>query len=96
MTHDTNSNITPITTHQDNLNAKKAQSDDNDTSIAQAAECALDTLNHKLQLIRELAVQAADASISDIERHALQSEVNLLITEINQTKEVASINSKTD
>ncbi len=96
MTHDTNSNITSITTHQDKQNAIKAQTDGNDTSIALAAECALDTLNYKLQLIRELVVQAADASISDIKRHALQSEVNQLITEINQTKEVASINPKTD
>jgi flagellin-like hook-associated protein FlgL len=93
MTLDNNSNITPITAHQ---NADTAPSDIGDTSIAQAAKCALDILNYKLQLIRELAVQAANANISDMERRIMQSEVNKLIVEIRQTTEIASMHSETD
>ncbi len=93
MTHENNSNITSITTHQ---KVDIAPSDVSDTSIAQAAECALDTLNHKLQVIRELAVQATNATISDIERQALQSEVNKLVAEIKQTTDVANSNANTD
>ena len=87
MNQDNNSNITSIAKYQ---NVDIAQRDANDTSIAQAAQCALDTLNHKLQLIRE---QAANATTSDTERHAQQSEMNQLIAEIRQATEVANIYS---
>ncbi len=87
MNHDNNSNITSIATYQ---NVDIAQRDANDTSIAQAAECALNTLNHKLQLIRE---QAANATTSDTERHALQLQMNQLIADIRQATEIANIYS---
>ncbi len=93
MTHFDNTNITPITKQ---ANIDKTQSDDADTSAIQAAERNLDSIHNKLQLIRELVVQATDTTKSDTERHALQTEVKQLIAEISQTEERTNINTETD
>ena len=86
-------NTASITAQQ---NVDKTQGDRGDISIAQAADGALDIMHDNLQRIRDLAVQAANATISDAERQALQSEVNQLIAEINQTSGRANSNAAND
>ena len=53
-------------------------------SLAQTAEGALASTSSNLQRIRELAVQAANASNSASDRAALQSEASQLIAEIQR------------
>ena len=59
-------------------------------SLSQTAEGALQEISNNLQRIRELAVQAANATNSDGDRAALQAEVDQRIAEItrvgNQTQ----------
>ncbi len=59
-------------------------------SLAQTAEGALGEVTNNLQRIRELAVQAANASNSATDRAALQTEAAQLLSEVdrvsNQTK----------
>jgi len=86
-------NTASITAQQ---NVDKTQGDRGDISIAQAADGALDIMHDNLQRIRDLAVQATNATISDAERQALQSEVNQLIAEINQTSGRANSNAAND
>jgi len=86
-------NTTSINAQQ---NVDKTQGDRGDISIAQAAEGGLEIMHDNLQRIRELAIQAANATISDAERKALQSEVNQLIAEINQTSGRANSNAAND
>ncbi len=65
-------------------------------SLAQTAESALGELTNNLQRIRELVVQAANDTISDAERQALQFEVSQLIAEINQTADRTNSNAAND
>src|SRR5690606_21301035 len=53
-------------------------------SLAQVAEGALQEVANNLQRIRELAVQARNASNSDSDRAALDAEVQQRIAEINR------------
>jgi flagellin len=53
-------------------------------SLAQTAEGDLGTIGNNLQRIRELAVQSANATNSQSDRNALQSEVAELISEIDR------------
>ncbi|MGD9503971.1 MAG: flagellin [Syntrophobacteraceae bacterium] len=53
-------------------------------SLAQTAEGALDQVTSNLQRLRELAVQAANASNSDDDRAALQEEASQLLDEIDR------------
>lgn len=64
-------------------------------SLAQTAEGALQSMTDALQRIRELAVQSANATNSDDDRIALQSEVNQLIAEITRTSEETTFNGRT-
>ena len=54
-------------------------------SLAQTAEGALSEIGSNLQRIRELAVQSSNATNSQSDRDALQSEVSQLVSEINST-----------
>ena len=53
-------------------------------SLAQTAEGALGSVGENLQRIRELAVQAANATNSATDRAALQQEASQLIAEVNR------------
>ena len=53
-------------------------------SLAQTAEGALGAMTESLQRIRELALQASNATNSDSDRQALNSEAQQLIEEIGQ------------
>jgi len=54
-------------------------------SMGQTAETALGNVANQLQRIREIAVQAANGSISDTQRGNLQKEVDQLTQEISRT-----------
>jgi len=54
-------------------------------SLGQIAETALGTIANNLQRIREIAVQAANGTISDTDRGLLQREVDQLTQEISRT-----------
>jgi len=61
-------------------------------SLAQTAEGALQETTNNLQRIRELAVQAANATNSSADRQALQSEVNQLVAEIDRVANTSNFN----
>lgn len=63
-------------------------------SLAQTAEGALGTMNDNLQRIRELAVQSANATNSDVDRQALQDEVSQLVAEITRTADETDFNGR--
>jgi len=63
-------------------------------SLAQTAEGALGTMNDNLQRIRELAVQSANATNSDVDRDALQAEVDQLLAEVTRTAEETDFNGR--
>lgn len=70
-----------------------AQRNANDgISLAQTAEGALDEVTQNLQRIRELAVQAANATNSTSDRQALNQEVQQRIAEINRVAAQTSFN----
>ncbi|SEI86953.1 flagellin [Allopseudospirillum japonicum] len=54
-------------------------------SLAQTAEGALGAVNDNLQRMRELAVQAANGTLNDTDRAALQQEVSALVSEVDRT-----------
>lgn len=61
-------------------------------SLAQTAEGALKEVTSNLQRIRELAVQSANATNSDSDRQALQSEVAQLVAEIDRVAQKTTFN----
>lgn len=63
-------------------------------ALAQTAEGALGSMNDNLQRIRELAVQSANATNSDVDREALQAEVGQLIAEITRTADETDFNGR--
>lgn len=63
-------------------------------SLAQTAEGALGSMNDNLQRIRELAVQSANATNSDVDREALQAEVSQLIAEVSRTADETEFNGR--
>ena len=63
-------------------------------ALAQTAEGALGSMNDNLQRIRELAVQSANATNSDVDREALQAEVEQLVAEITRTSEETDFNGR--
>ncbi len=63
-------------------------------SLAQTAEGALGKVGDMLQRMRELAVQAANATNSAEDRKALQAEVSQLRDEIDRVAKSASFNGK--
>ncbi len=63
-------------------------------SLAQTAEGALGEIGNNLQRIRELSVQSRNATNSDTDRAALNSEVQLLKAEIQRVAEQTNFNGK--
>ncbi len=61
-------------------------------SLSQTAEGALGSVGENLQRIRELAVQAANATNSSSDRAALQSEAAQLISEVQRVGSQTSFN----
>ena len=61
-------------------------------SLAQTAEGDLGSITNNLQRMRELSVQAANASNSDSDRAALQTEVTALKSEIDRVAKNSSFN----
>jgi flagellin len=63
-------------------------------SLAQTAEGALGSMNDNLQRVRELAVQSANATNSDVDRDALQAEVSQLLSEVSRTADETDFNGR--
>jgi flagellin len=63
-------------------------------SLSQTAEGALKTVTDALLRIRELALQAANGTYDDIDREALNSEVQQLISEVERTAETTNFNGR--
>ena len=63
-------------------------------ALAQTAEGALGSMNDSLQRIRELAVQSSNATNSDVDRDALQAEVDQLVSEISRTADETDFNGR--
>jgi len=61
-------------------------------SLAQVAEGSLSEIGNNLQRIRELSVQSANATNSDSDRKALQSEVTQLKSEIDRVAKQSEFN----
>ena len=62
-------------------------------SLAQTAEGALGEIANNLQRIRELAVQASNASNSQSDREALNAEVQQLLAEIDRVANTTQFNN---
>ncbi|MEJ5186905.1 MAG: flagellin, partial [Candidatus Geothermincolales bacterium] len=63
-------------------------------SLIQTAEGALQETHAILQRMRELAVQAANGTLSDADRAAIQSEVSSLIDEVTRIAESTKFNGE--
>jgi flagellin len=63
-------------------------------SLAQTTESALQEVSNNLQRIRELAVQSANATNSDSDREALDSEVQQRLAEINRIATQTAFNGR--
>ena len=61
-------------------------------SLAQTAEGALSEIGNNLQRMRELAVQASNATNSDSDRAAINNEVQALSTEIDRVAQNSAFN----
>jgi len=61
-------------------------------SLAQVAEGALSEIGNNLQRVRELAVQASNATNSASDRKALQAEVTQLVSEIDRVAKQSDFN----
>ena len=61
-------------------------------SLAQTAEGGLDSMTNSLQRLRELAVQASNATNTDVDRAALNEEAQQLINEIERVSEETNFN----
>lgn len=63
-------------------------------SLIQTAEGALSEVHTILQRMRELSVQAANGTLEDHDREAIQSEINQLTEEIDRIAETTQFNQK--
>lgn len=63
-------------------------------SLIQTAEGALQETEDILQRMRELAVQAANGTLADGDRQAIQDEVDQLVAEIDRIAETTEFNTK--
>ncbi|KOQ69534.1 flagellin, partial [Stenotrophomonas maltophilia] len=61
-------------------------------SLAQVAEGSLTEIGNNLQRVRELSVQAANATNSASDRKALQAEVTQLVSEIDRVAKQSEFN----
>ena len=63
-------------------------------SIIQTAEGGLNNIENDVQRIRELAVQASNGTLSTDDRQAIQSEINQLVSNIDQTANNTEFNGQ--
>ncbi|WP_020406899.1 flagellin [Hahella ganghwensis] len=63
-------------------------------SLAQTGESALSSITDSLSRIRELALQSANDTNSDVDRAALQQEVEQLVDEIRNVADTTNFNGK--
>lgn len=63
-------------------------------SLIQTAEGALSSTHEILQRMRELSVQAANGTLEEADREAIQKEVNQLTSEINRIGNTTEFNTK--
>lgn len=63
-------------------------------SLLQTAEGALGTTHEILQRMRELAVQAANGTLEDNDRQAIQAEIDQLTQEIDRIAKTTQFNAK--
>lgn len=73
--------------------AGQAQRNANDgISIAQTAEGALEQVNENVQRVRELAVQAANDTLTTADRQSIQDEVDQRLLEVNRIADETKFN----
>jgi len=63
-------------------------------SLAQTADGSLSSITENFQRLRELTVQAANGTLNDSDRQALNTEAKQLTAEINRISETANFNGK--
>ena len=79
-------------TSQINGAGQAARNSSDGISFSQVAEGGLETVTDNLQRIRELSLQAANGTIGDEQRAALQAEVGELQQEVTRTLETTRFN----
>lgn len=84
---------TRMTTQIDGLNTA-AQNANDGISLAQTASAALSQITTNLQTIRQLAVQAANATNSSSDRAALDAEVQQRLAEITRVSQQTTFNGR--
>jgi len=82
-----------FTTQISGLNQAVRNSNDG-ISMLQTADGALSTVSTSLQRIRELAVQAANATNSDSDKQALQQEISQLTAEVDRVGRTTTFNGQ--
>jgi flagellin len=82
-----------MTTQVRGLNQAVRNANDG-VSMLQTADSALGTVTENLRRIRELAVQAANATNSDSDRAALQQEISQLTQEVDRVGRTTSFNGQ--
>lgn len=61
-------------------------------SLAETAEASMGSMTDSLQRLRELAVQSANGSYSDVDRQLLNEEATALIAEVGRVADTANFN----
>lgn len=79
-------------TTQINGNTQGVRNANDGISLAQTAEGALGQIQNNLQTIRQIAVQAANGTISDTNRSQLQTQVDQLTQEISRIIQTTNFN----
>ncbi len=73
----------------------QAQSNAQDgISVLQTAEGGLESIGDDLQRMRELAVQAANDSLTDDDRELIQTEISQLVDEVDRTASTVQFNQR--
>jgi flagellin len=84
--------ISQSMTTQINGNEQGVRNANDGISLSQTAEGALGQIQNNLQTIRQIAVQAANGTISDTNRSQLQQEVDQLTQEISRIIQTTNFN----
>ncbi|MBV8048822.1 MAG: flagellin FliC [Paludibacterium sp.] len=84
--------ISQTMTTQINGNNQGIRNANDGISLAQTAEGALGQIQNNLQTIRQIAVQAANGTISNTNRSQLQTEVDQLTQEISRIVQTTNFN----
>jgi flagellin len=62
-------------------------------SLAQTAEGGLESIANSIQRMRELSVQAANATLTDADRQAINKEIEQLLEEVDRVDEQTKFNN---